>query len=292
MGNYFVMSSSISVVIPAYNEAGAIEATLERIKAVAHSQGWSLEVIVVDDGSSDETSAIAKKAQVRVIRHPANGGYGLSLQHGITAAKNEMIAITDADGTYPVEALPDLVRMVEEDGFDMAVGARQGSEYRRGWWKYPARVLFRWLTEYISGRSIPDVNSGLRVFKKSSILPYLLQTCLGFSFTTSITAIFFLNGLFVGYHPITYGKRIGKSKVRHFRDTLRTAQILLSVMARFNPIKLFLLLAVLTGIGGVVCLGVGLLFSSSIAVGLGIGWACIAPVVFCLGPLTLSIQQR
>ncbi len=286
------MPSSISVVIPAYNEAGAIEATLHRLKTVAQDHHWSLEVIVVDDGSSDETSAIAKKALVQVIRHPTNGGYGLSLQHGITAAKNEIVAITDADGTYPVEALPELVRMVEEDGFDMAVGARQGSEYRRGWWKYPARVLFRWLTEYISGRSIPDVNSGLRVFKKSSILPYLLHTCLGFSFTTSITAIFFLNGLFVGYHPITYGKRIGQSKVRHFRDTLRTAQILVSVMARFNPIKLFLLLAVLTGIVGVGGVGVGILAASSVIVGVGIGLVCIAPLIFCFGPLTLSLKNE
>jgi glycosyltransferase involved in cell wall biosynthesis len=95
------MPSSISVVIPAYNEAGAIEATLHRLKTVAQDHHWSLEVIVVDDGSSDETSAMAKKAQVQVIRHPANGGYGLSLQHGIVAAKNEIVAITDADGTYP-----------------------------------------------------------------------------------------------------------------------------------------------------------------------------------------------
>lgn len=285
------MSLSVSIVIPAYNEAGGIEATIHRLQAVAKQAGWEMELIVVDDGSRDGTADIASRSGARVLRHPTNGGYGLSLQHGITAARHELVAITDADGTYPVEELPMLISMVQEQGFDMAVGARQGTEYRRGWWKYPARIVFRWLAEYVSGRSIPDVNSGLRAFKRSAILPYLPHTCLGFSFTTSITTIFFLNGLFVGYHPIAYAKRIGSSKVRHVRDTLRTAQILVSVIARYNPIKLFLLGAlVASGCGLLACL-LGYFLGSMFLSSIGIGWIIIAPVIFGFGMLMEGLRS-
>lgn len=284
------MSLPVSIVIPAYNEAGAIEATLHRIQAVANEQHWDVEVIVVDDGSQDETAKIATQSGARVIRHPSNGGYGLSLQHGIGAARHELVAITDADGTYPIEELPRLIEMVHTEGFDMAVGARQGAEYKRGWWKYPARIVFRWLAEYVSGRSIPDVNSGLRAFKRSSILPYLPHTCLGFSFTTSITTIFFLNGLFVGYHPISYAKRIGHSKVRHLRDTLRTSQILVSVIARYNPIKLFLLAALLCATVGLASYGLGYLLGIALLVSVGLGWIIVAPVIFALGILMEGLR--
>lgn len=286
------MSSSLSIVIPAYNEAASIKATVQRIFAVASAQKWEADVIVVDDGSQDATSALAIQAGARVIRHPTNGGYGLSLQHGIRAATHEIVAITDADGTYPIEALPALYAMVAEEGFDMAVGARQGQEYRRGWWKYPARMVFRWLAEYVSGRSIPDVNSGLRVFKKAAILPYLPHTCLGFSFTTSITTIFFLNGLFVGYHPISYAKRVGHSKVRHVRDTLRTGQILVSVIAKYNPIKLFLLIAVLNGLIGLGLMALGIGASMPLFVWLGIGCVIVSPLIFSFGPLLESIRRE
>jgi glycosyltransferase involved in cell wall biosynthesis len=203
-----------------------------------------MELIVVDDGSKDGTADIARRSGAHVLRHPTNGGYGLSLQHGITAARHELVAITDADGTYPVEELPLLISMVQEQGFHMAVGARQGTEYRRGWWKYPARIVFRWLAEYVSGRSIPDVNSGLRAFKRSAILPYLPHTCLGFSFTTSLTLAMMLSGNFVGYVPVSYHKRIGASKVKHLRDTLRVAQILSKTIVRYNPLKLFMVFSV------------------------------------------------
>lgn len=286
------MSFKLSVVIPAYNEAGSIEATVERVFAVSRAQHWDVEVIVVDDGSQDTTADLALKAGARIIRHPANGGYGLSLQHGIAFAQSEIVAITDADGTYPVEELPALQRMVVDRGFDMAVGARTGEEYRRGWWKYPARILFRWLVEYVSGRTIPDVNSGLRVFKKSAILPYLPYTCLGFSFTTSITTIFFLNGLFIGYHPVAYAKRVGSSKVRHFRDTLRTAQILVSVISRYNPIKLFLLVAVLNASLGIFALLFGFFLSFELLGWFGVLLMILSPIIFCFGPLAESLRRE
>jgi glycosyltransferase involved in cell wall biosynthesis len=239
------MKTSLSIIIPAYNEQGAIANTIERIQTLGKKESWDLELIVVNDGSTDKTSQTARQLGATVIDHPTNGGYGLSLRHGIQHATRELIAITDADGTYPIEELPKLIAMVDK-GYDMAVGARTGTEFKKGVWKYPARIMFRLLAEYVAGRRIPDINSGLRVMRRDKLLMHFEQTCLGFSFTTSITLIFMLKGYFVGYTPIPYAARIGKSKIRHFRDSLRTAQIMISVIVHHNPLKLFLLIAMLT----------------------------------------------
>lgn len=290
--------SQLSIIIPAYNEAGGIQETVTRVRALAVREGWEHEVIVVDDGSTDTTAQEAEAAGARVVRHPMNAGYGLSLQHGIqnarypliANARYPLIAITDADGTYPIEELPALLQMVQE-GFDMAVGARQGTEYKKGLWKYPARILFRWLAEYVAGRRIPDINSGLRIFRRDRVLPHLPYTCFGFSFTTSITLIFFLQGWFVGYRPIPYAKRIGASKVRHLRDTLRTAQIMVSIISRYNPIKLFLLIAMISGVAGLFSLGVGLVTRSVALSVLGAALIGVAPLIFSLGPLAESTRN-
>jgi glycosyltransferase involved in cell wall biosynthesis len=227
----------ISIVIPAYNEEKGIRSTLERLQAMKNRHGLEMEVIVIDDGSSDATGEAARAFGATVIRNPVNAGYGSSIRRGMKAAQFEYVAITDADGTYPVEEIPHLITMMDE-GLDMAVGARQGSEYWKIWWKNPARVVFRGIAEFVAGRCIPDINSGLRIMRRSTILQYLSQTCLGFSFTTSVTLILMLNGYFVDYRPIVYTPRIGASKIRHFRDTLRTTQIMTSLIATHNPIKL------------------------------------------------------
>jgi glycosyltransferase involved in cell wall biosynthesis len=268
-------SIQITVVIPAYNEADAIKQTVERLQSIATDREWSIEIIVVDDGSTDDTGDIARQCGARVLRNPVNGGYGLSLQRGIRSASHELVAITDADGTYPIEDLRYLVEMMD-DGLDMAVGARKGKEYKKGFWKSPARVAFRMISEFVAGRKIPDINSGLRVMRRSTLLPYLSSTCSGFSFTTSITLILMLNGHFVAYRPIAYAKRVGKSKVRHFRDTLRTAQIITSIIAAHNPIKLAILV-----IGATTPL---LIFTDAIF----ISW----PIVFMLGCLGELIRIK
>ena len=248
---------SLSVIIPAFNEENAIADTIKRIQNLGRKENREIEIIVVNDGSSDTTAEIARSSGAKVIDHPENGGYGLSIQHGIEVASHSLIGITDADGTYPIEEFPKLIQMVEVQGFDMAVGARTGSEHKKGLFKYPSRIMFRLLAEYVSGRRIPDINSGLRVMKKDKLLMHYERTCLGFSFTTSITLIFMLKGYFVGYTPIPYAKRVGNSKIRHFRDTLRTAQIMISVIAHHNPLKLFLLLSMMSTLFSLVCFAIG-----------------------------------
>ena len=227
-----------SVILPAFNEEGGLAVTLERLKKVP----LSLEVIVVDDGSTDRTGEIAKKFGARVIRHPTNGGYGHSLKSGILVATHDLVAIADADGTYPVEELPAMMQKMEE-GFDMVVGARHGAHFRGTFLKMPARFVFQFLVEFSTGRHIPDVNSGLRVFRKSDIVPLFPLLCGTFSFTTTLTLAYCFLRKFICYMPISYEKRIGRSKVRLVRDSLRTLQYIVESIARFNPLKLYLLLA-------------------------------------------------
>lgn len=284
--------TEITIIIPAYNEVVAIGSTISKIKELGKNEGWDYEIIVVNDGSTDKTGKVARELNVIVIDHPTNGGYGLSLQHGIKASTKELIAITDADGTYPINELPALIKMVEEKGFDMAVGARTGNEYKKGLWKYPARIMFKLLSEFVAGRKIPDINSGLRVMRKERLLPHYLRTCLGFSFTTSITLIFFLNGYFVGYKPIAYEKRIGKSKVRHFQDSLRTAQILVSVISFYNPLKLFLLLTIFDFLLAFVLLTIGIVLNISLISILGVILIGIIPIIISIGFLVESFRLK
>jgi hypothetical protein len=135
----------------------------------------------------------------------------------------------------------------------MVVGARQGASYRGSLLKMPARFIFTLLAEFTTGRTIPDVNSGMRVFRKNDVLPYFSDICNGFSFTTTITLIYMLTGKSVTYIPISYEKRIGRSKVKIIRDSLRTLQYMTEVIACYNPLKLFLLLSLLALLWGIVC---------------------------------------
>ena len=179
-----------------------------------------------------------------MVRHPHNVGYGRSLKNGIAAAQYDMIAICDADGTYPAAAIPELVRLHRE-GFDMAVGRRQGPHYRESMLKMPMRALLRFLVEWTAGRHIPDINSGLRVFSRAAVMQYFAHLCDTFSFTTSLTLAYMMTGRFVAYAPIDYFERAGRSKVRLFRDALRTLQYIVEAILYYNPLKLFLLFSLI-----------------------------------------------
>lgn len=230
----------ISVVVPAYNEEEAIAPTVAAIRAMLDGAGWTEgEIVVVDDGSTDATAERAAAAGARVVRHPANAGYGRSLKDGILAAKHDLIAITDADGTYPIDRIPGLAAKVEA-GFDMAVGARQGEAYRESALKHPLRLLLKFLVEFTAGQKVPDPNSGLRVFRRRDIVEHFPALSQGFSFTTSATLAYMSTGKHVVYEPIPYAKRIGVTKVRLMRDSLRTLQFIVQAILFHNPLKLFL----------------------------------------------------
>ncbi len=241
------MSASYTVLIPALNEEEGIVDVIKRVKNLQPTPA----IIVIDDGSTDKTGEVAKAAGATVLRHPIPGGYGRSIKDGIRAASTDIIAITDADGTYPVERFPEMVKMIEE-GHDMVVGARHGKHYRGSFFKMPARIVFKFLVEFTTGRHIPDINSGLRTFRKSEMQKFESDLCNGFSFTTTSTLIYLLTGKFVSYVPVDYGARTGVSKVHIVRDTLRTLQYITETIATYNPLKLFILMSGILALGAVV----------------------------------------
>lgn len=235
----------ISVVIPAYNEEGAIEDTVRRVfDVMTTSRLGPYEVIVVDDGSSDQTRRLSKNAGAQVIAHPHNVGYGKSLKDGIAAAKYDTVVITDADGTYPIEAIPELISEYNK-GFDMVVGKRIGKHYSGLAIKTPLRWILKSIVEFTAGRKIPDINSGLRVFSRRTIMDYFPHLCDTFSFTTSLTLSYMMTSRFVAYVGVQYFERKGKTKVRLFRDALRTLQYIVEAATYYNPLKIFVLFALL-----------------------------------------------
>lgn len=274
----------ISIVIPALNEEAAIQSTVHSLKDVLEKGGLiPYEIIVVDDGSSDATASLAEAAGARVIRHPHNIGYGRSLKDGILAANHDMIVIADADGTYPLADIPRLVQEYRK-GFDMVVGARTGRHYRESLIKAPLRMILKSIVEFASTRKIPDINSGLRVFSRSTIIPYFNHLCDTFSFTTSMTLAYMMNGRFVHYIPIEYYERDGQTKVRLFRDSLRTMQYIVEAATYYNPLKIFalfsffclclaaasLIFALVLQLASLFALGVGAILLSVLMLGLGL----------------------
>jgi glycosyltransferase involved in cell wall biosynthesis len=281
----------ISVVIPALNEEIAIGATVAEVSRVlAAANLVPFEIVVVDDGSSDKTGMIATAAGAKVIRHPHNVGYGRSLKHGIEASRYDMIAICDADGTYPISAIPELARLYGE-GFDMAVGQRHGPHYRESMLKMPLRAMLRFLVEWTAGRRIPDINSGLRVFSRATVMQYFPHLCDTFSFTTSMTLAYMMTGRFVAYSRIDYFERAGRSKVRLFRDALRTLQYVVEAILYYNPLKIFLLFSLICLVASALMLAVSFYFKIVTGVMLGVGTAMVGVIIFGIGMLAVLLKQ-
>lgn len=247
----------LSIVIPAYNEESGIAPTISAVAEALGAAGIEHEIIVVDDGSRDRTAAIARELGARLVSHPTNLGYGASLKSGILTAKYDIIGITDADGTYPVKELVPFFGVIAEQGFDMCTGVRGGSEFKRGLLAYPARMIFRLLSQFATGTRIPDINSGLRVFRRKIVTDHISTYGNGFSFSTTMTLVALLNGYTIKFWPVEYYKRAGSSKVRLLRDSLRAAQILVEAILMHNPIKAFLVLAGMTLAGGVAAAAIG-----------------------------------
>lgn len=233
--------TSVSVVIPAYNEEGAVASTVQAVRDALSQAGHTFEIIVVNDGSKDNTRQEAHEAGAIVVNHPVNIGYGNAILSGMHEAQHEYVALTDADATYPVKDLPRLLEEADERGLDMLIGARKGRHFHGPLLKRVARFLFRKLAEFSAGQKIEDINSGMRIIRRDMMLEFSPVACGGFSYTTTITVISLLTSRFIDHTPIEYNERHGASKIRYPRDTLRTAQILVMAILLYNPIKLFLL---------------------------------------------------
>ncbi len=228
---------SLSVVIPAYNEEGAVKTTVEDVREHLAQTGIPYEIIVVDDGSADGTRAEAEASGATVHYNQVNSGYGATLKRGVRAAQYEYVAILDADGTYPAKYLPEMLKMCKDQ--DMVVGDRGAAMKNVPLLRRPAKKFLFAFASFLAERHIPDLNSGLRVFRKSELIPFLPLLPQNFSFTTTITLCMANNGKRFIYTPIDYGKRVGKSKIRPV-DFINFIILILRISTLFNPLRVFI----------------------------------------------------
>lgn len=231
------MARHATIVIPAYCESEAIGETLAELNEVLTKAEIDAQVIVVDDGSTDDTYAIAAQADVRVIRHNGNRGYGAALKTGVLAATTDIVAIVDADGTYPLAALPAMLD--ELDGADMVVGSRTGKNIQIPHLRRPAKWFLNQFANYVCGQRIPDLNSGFRVLPRDLVLDYFHILPDGFSWTTTITLALMCDNYSIRYHPIDYGPRKGKSKIVAW-DAMNFMMLIIRMAVLFRPLRVML----------------------------------------------------
>lgn len=232
------MKSKISVILPAYNEEEAIGKVIDEVDAVMKAQGYDFEIIVVDDASCDRTQEIAKSKGVRLLRHPANRGVGAARKTGILNSHGEILVMLDADGSYPAESIPELLKYIPE--YDQVIGARTSEQGAFRLIRQPVKFLLFKLASFLVRRKIPDLNSGFRALKKDIILKYLYLIPNGFSCVSTMTLSFLCNGHSIKYIPINYYKRIGNSKFRIFIDTRDFLFTIIRIAVYFDPLRVFL----------------------------------------------------
>lgn len=246
----------VTIVLPCHNEEDHVLDEVKRICAAMDGSGYGYELLAVDDASTDDTLARLRDAEglyphMRVIAFGHNGGAGTVRRIGSRRARGEFVVWTDADMSYPNERIPELVAMLDADPeTDQVVGARTQEMGSHRALRVPAKWVIRKIAELLTNTRIPDLNSGLRVFRRDVARPYLRLLPPGFSCVTTITLAFLANQHPVRYVPIEYAKRAGKSKFRFVGDAYRYVLQVLRMVMYFNPLKVLMPPAlVLLGIG-------------------------------------------
>lgn len=235
----------ISVVIPAYNEGAVIGKTVDRIRELYPDY----EIIVVNDGSSDNTSQEAEQAGARVLQHPYNIGNGAAVKTGIRNATGDFVVLMDGDGQHAPEDIPRLI--AESDTFDLVIGARSGKSQA----SIPRRIanwVYNRLATYVTNFQIQDLTSGFRLFRREMVLKHICLFPNTFSYPTTSTLAYLRSGHTVGFVPIVAHKRVGKSKIKLIRDGYRFLLIIMRIATLFSPMKVFLPIGfsfLLTGVG-------------------------------------------
>jgi polyisoprenyl-phosphate glycosyltransferase len=230
----------VSVVLPCFNERQHVEVEVKRIRAALEAAGMTHEVICVDDGSTDGTREVLQAIPgIRVILLPSNQGTGTARRIGTQQARGRVVVWTDADLTYPNERIPELVGLLD-DTYDQVVGARRSEAGSYKLFRVPAKWALRKLAAYLTNTDIPDLNSGLRAFKRSVAEPYLRLLPAGFSCVTTITLAFLSNGHPIRYVPIDYFKRAGRSKFHPLRDAYNYLLQILRMVMYFNPLRVLM----------------------------------------------------
>ncbi len=241
----------ISIVIPVYNEEAAIGDDLDLIKRTMDAFGQPYEIIVVDDGCTDHTvEIVASRPWVRLLHHERNRGTGAARTTGLKAARGDVVVMTDGDGTYPNQDIP---RLLEQLGqCDMVIGARREERGTLKWLRAPTKWFIRRLACYLTEAEIPDLNSGLRAFKKDVALSYLNILPSTHSWVSTITIAFLSHGHAVRFVPIDYYQRKGRSTFHPLKDTYNYLTLVVRSVMYFNPLKVFLPLSLLLLTGGAI----------------------------------------
>ncbi|SEP61577.1 Glycosyltransferase involved in cell wall bisynthesis [Ectothiorhodospira magna] len=238
------METSISIVLPARNESGVIAQVIQGILQTLPTA----QVIVVNDGSSDDTAARAEAAGARVISHPYGMGNGAAIKSGARAAAGDVIVFMDADGQHDPADIPHLLAALD-DGYDMVVGARQkGSQANLG--RGLANGFYNRLASYMTGHRVEDLTSGFRAVRADKFREFLYLLPNGFSYPTTITMAFFRAGYPVRYIPIQAARRVGKSHIKPLQDGLRFLLIIFRIGTLYSPLKIFVPIAAIQGLFG------------------------------------------
>jgi glycosyltransferase involved in cell wall biosynthesis len=236
----------VTIVLPCFNEGEHVLQEIERITATMDASELTYELLCIDDASTDDTLAVLRAAAqryptVRVMPFRRNGGSGTARRIGTQQAYGEIVVWTDADMTYENERIPELVRILrDDDSYDQVVGARTTEEGTYKWARVPAKWLIRKIAEKLTNQTIPDLNSGLRAFRREVSLPYLRLLPPGFSCVTTITLAFLSNQHDIKYVPTSYAKRAGVSKFHFVRDAYRYILQVLRMVMYFDPLKVLM----------------------------------------------------
>ena len=282
------MSNAISIVIPAYNEESGIPGVVAELQRVLREYPTAAEIIVVDDGSTDQTSRVAALAGARVMRHRSNRGYGAALKTGIAAASHETVIIIDADGTYPADCIPALLAALERA--DMVVGSRVNPGARIPLLRRPAKWLLNRLANYLSNARIPDLNSGLRAFRRNVVMQYFPILPDQFSWTTTITLAMHCDKYAVKYVPIDYRARKGRSKIVPW-DAGSFLIMILRTSMLFKPLRIFLPIVIVFAAYGIIKLGIDLTHQPNVSASAAMALIC-ALLVLLIGMLGDALATR
>jgi len=230
-------NTEVSIIVPAYREAEGIASVIERVRRVMDAFDHSYEIVVVDDGSDDETAERAKETGARVISHPYNIGNGAAVKTGIRNARGETLVTLDGDGQHAPEDIP---RLLEKLGsYDMVVGARTGASETTLHRSLANRIYNRFAT-YMCKRRIEDLTSGFRAIKTEIARRFVSLLPNAFSYPTTITMAVVRSGYSLTYVPIKTSRRLGKSKIKLLRDGVRFFMIIIKVATLFSPMRVFL----------------------------------------------------
>ena len=237
----------VSIVLPVHNEAGHLDAELTRIAEAMDRSEYTWELIIVDDGSSDDSQDIARRfGRCRIIHLATNRGAGAARRIGTEMARGRVVVWSDADMSYPNHEIPDLVDRLADS--DQVVGARRSEEGTKKVFRVPAKWFIRRLASFLTRTKIPDLNSGFRAFRRDVGLQYTHLLPTGFSCVTTLTVAFMMDGYRVSYFPIDYETRAGRSKFHWRRDTSRYLLQVIRMTMAYDPLRVLLPVASTLGI--------------------------------------------